>query len=135
MRISSTDRKAWLELSRNEAEPHASFAIECSVEIAHGSFRARNGDVHFFNLEEFAKALDAFVLDRALTPRLEGTYDTRVEFSRPRSKNAVMLSFVIGDAYCGYAATVDYRTAGEFEIGAEYLNDVVAAFRELSRDA
>jgi hypothetical protein len=135
MRIGSTDGKVWLELTRNQAEPHASFAIECSVDVAHGSFRARNSDVHFFNLEEFAKALDAFVLDRTLTPRLEGTYDTRVELSRPRSKNAVMLSFVIGDAYCGYAATVDYRTAGEFEIGAEYLNDVVAAFRELSRDA
>lgn len=135
MRIRPTDDKAWLELSRNGSEAHASFSIECSVDIGHGKFRAKNSDVHFLNAEEFVKTLDAFVLNRKVTPQLNGTYDTSVKFFRPQGKNLIMLSFVIGDAFSGYAATTHYKTEGEFEVNAEYLDELIKNFNELLKPA
>lgn len=135
MRIRSTDEKAWLELSRNGSEAHASFSIECSVDIGHGKFRAKNSDVHFVNAEEFVKTLDAFVLNRELAPQLNGTYDTRIQFFRPRGKNVTMVSFVIGDAFSGHSATTHYKTEGEFEVDAEYLHELVTDFKKLLQQA
>jgi hypothetical protein len=46
-----------------------------------------------------------------------------------------MVSFAIGDAFAGYATTVRFKTEGEFEINAEYLNDLLSRFRELFENA
>ena len=135
VRIKSLDNTAWLAIFRNRDEPHASYSIECSVDIGHGTFDAENSDVHFLNQEEFAKALDAFILDRALAPQLNGTYDTFVKFFRPAGRNSVMVSFAIGDAFSGRSAAARYRTQGEFEVDAEFLNELAAGFAELFKDA
>ena len=131
IRIKSLDNTAWLAIFRNQDEPHASFSIECSVDIGHGVFDAENSDVHFLNQKEFAEALDDFILDRALAPQLDGTYDTFVKFFRPAGRNSVMVNFAIGDAFSGRSAAARYRTEGEFEMDAEYLNGLVAEFAAL----
>lgn len=109
--------------------------MECSVNIAHGNFDAKNGDIHFLNVDEFIQSLDAFILNRGISPQLHGTYDTVVKFFQPTGKTVVMVSFAIGDAYCGKSATVHYRTEGEFEIDAEYLNDIITNFKGLFQNA
>lgn len=135
VRIKSLDNTAWLAIFRNRDEPHASFSLECSVDIGHGTFDAENSDVHFLNPEEFAKALDAFILDRKLAPQLDGTYDSFVRFFQPVGKSGVMVRFAIGDAFSGRSAGARYRTEGEFEMDAEYLNELVAGFVALFQDA
>jgi hypothetical protein len=134
VRIKSADNTAWLAILHNKDEPHASYSIECAVDIGHGAFDAENNDVHFLNQEEFAKAIDAFILDRTLAPQLNGTYDTFVRFFQPSGKNGVMVRFAIGDAYSGRSAA-RYRTEGEFEVDAEYLNELAAGFAALFSDA
>jgi hypothetical protein len=135
MRITSTHGKAWVELSRNGSGAHASFSIACSVDTGHGAFSARNSDVHLLNLEEFVKTLDAFVLRRDLIPRLNGTYDTAVTFFRPQDRNAIMVSFAIGDTFSDYLGPMRYRTEGEFEVSGEVLYELVKDFEKLSAAA
>ncbi len=88
--------------------------------------------MQFLNIEEFVEDLGAFILDRKLVPQLRGTYDTGLKFYQPDGKNIVMVGFIIGDAFAGPSQTVRYRTEGEFEVDAEYLNGLVSGFRKLS---
>ena len=131
MRITATHGKAWVEVSRNGSGVHASFSVACSVDTGHGAFSARNSDVHFLNLEEFTRTLDAFVLRRDLIPRLNGTYDTAITFLRPRDRNAIMAAFAIGDAYSDYLGAMHYKTEGQFEVSGEDLNELVKGFETL----
>jgi hypothetical protein len=135
MRLHSTDRTAWLEITRKAGGEHSPFSVECSVNIVHGRFDAKNSDIHFLNFDEFVNKLDAFILNRAIPAQLHGTYDTIIKFFQPEGKTIVMVSFAIGDAYAGYSSTVHYKTEGEFEINAEYLNDIVKNFRDLFQNA
>lgn len=130
MRIKSIDENAWLEISRNGDEFHSPFLIECSVNLRHGKFSAKNGEVHFLNLEEFVKNLDAFILNRKLTAQLNGTYDVAVKFFQPQDKQIAMVGFVIGDAFTGRSLTTRFKTEGEFEINTELLNDLVRNFKK-----
>jgi hypothetical protein len=132
MRITSIDKKVWLDISRNGDHVHSSFSVESLVDIGHGKFDAKNGDIHFLNFEEFVKNFDAFILNRKLTPQLNGP-ETEIKFSN--MQNAVMVSFVIGDAFSGYSTTVRFKTEGAFEINAEHLNDLLSSFKKLFKNA
>lgn len=130
MRIKSIDGNAWLEISRNGDEFHSPFLVECWVNLRHGKFTAKNTEVHFLNLEEFVKALDAFILNRRLTPQLNGTYDTTVRFFQPADKQIIMMAFVIGDAFTGRSVTTRFHTGGEFEVNAEFINDAARSIKK-----
>lgn len=128
MKIVSVDSKTWISVERHE-DPggYASFEVEAQVDIGHGQFRAWNVDVQFLNLGTFTDELDRFVLDRRLAPRLEGTYDTVLAFSA--SGAAVILTFCVGDAFCG-RKTVEFRLTGAFEIEPGCLTAIGAELRK-----
>ena len=128
MLIKSIDSQSWIEIERSLLEQEYScFSIACKVDIGHGQFTAKNTDVHFVNLKQFVDDLDHFILDRNLSPILEGTYGTSLKFYSP-SSCSLMVSFTIGDAYCGYIETVDFKTSGTFEIEQEYLGNLLSWF-------
>jgi hypothetical protein len=135
MRISSSDGKAWIEIRRNEDDDLPSFSFCGAVNIGYGSFTASNISLTFLNLSEFAEALDVFISQRDLQPFLEGTYGSYLRVWQPRSKNEVMLSFCIGDAFCGWVSTSEFKLQGEFPIEQEMLNSLVLALRSMARDA
>jgi len=133
MRISSSDQHSWIEINfRPDANSgYESFSLEVSVDVGHGQFRGINNDVHFLNIDEFAASLDAFVTDRSLSPCLEGSYDSFIRLSG--TVNDILLEFAIGDAFCGYAKTVQFQVSGAFEIEQEYLLSLIENFRNLAR--
>ncbi|MFN7141149.1 MAG: hypothetical protein ACK4UN_17610 [Limisphaerales bacterium] len=133
MRISSSDGKAWIEISRNDENDFPSFAFACAINIGHGNFAASNSSLTFLNLAEFAEALDKFILQRDIKPSLEGTYDSYLKVWRPNGKNEVMLSFCVGDAFCGWPGTSEFKLHGEFPIEQEALNSLVSGFRYMAR--
>lgn len=134
MRIYSTDKKVYVKLSRDGGDTHSPFSVESSVDISHGRFGAINSDIHFLNHDEFLKEFDAFILNREIVPRLKGTYDTEIRFFQPKDKNIVMVSFAIGDAFSGYTTTVRFKSEGQFEVDAEYLNELLSNFEKLFKD-
>jgi hypothetical protein len=131
MLIKAIDTKAWIEIIRNGKGEHASYTVECSVDIGHGLFGGTNRLIHFINLDEFIKELDMFITDRTRVPKLNGTDDTQITFFRPEGRNCVMVSFTVGDAFSGYSTTVRYKTEGTFEVNSEFLNSFVEEFRNL----
>ncbi|MCL2829947.1 MAG: hypothetical protein FWD77_04315 [Betaproteobacteria bacterium] len=137
MRITSADQHSWMEINSRPDTANSgyeSFSLEASVDIGHGQFRGINNDVHFLNIAEFAASLDAFVTDRSLAPRLEGSYDSFIQLSG--TVNEIILEFRIGDAFCGYARTLEFQVSGAFEINQEYLLSLVENFRNFySHDA
>lgn len=131
MRLQSADGKSCIEIVRNAEGVHSSFTVRSEIEIGHGSFTAENGDVHFLELATFAEALDHFIMERDLSPQLEGTYGTYIKVSKARDMNSVVLAFAIGDAYCGFPVTSVFKLEGSFVIEQEDLNALVDGFRSL----
>ena len=85
----------------------------------------KNIDLHFFDIDNFIAKLDAFILDRSIKPRLDGTYDTYIMFKG--KGNNIFLSLNIGSAYCG-TETYSYAIKGTFEVAQESLNNIVNGF-------
>jgi hypothetical protein len=104
--------------------------VEASIN--NGRFYGRNNDIYFLNIDEFAASLDAFVTDRSLSPRLEGTYDSFICIYG--KANQVFLEFVIGDAFCVRPKTVQFRISGAFEFEQEYLLTLVKNFQGFAKN-
>jgi hypothetical protein len=132
MRIISRDARCSIDVTRHDDGAYSSFAVSCAVDIGHGRFNGANEDVHFLNLREFVGHLDAFILDRTVTPTLSGTYESSIRLWSPADHRlVVMLDFAIGDAYAGTPFPVKYRMEGQFEIDQDMLNSILQGFREL----
>lgn len=135
MKILSSDSKQWIEVKRFVDDDYSSYELGVSIDVGHGHFTGRNKDIQFLNLKEFIENLDSFILSRELKPRLEGTYDSFVEFYSPKNKNSIMVNFCVGDAYAGYPETAMYGLKGSFEFNVEYLNDVLEKFKAFEENA
>jgi hypothetical protein len=130
MKISSVDNNCSITIERTgDPGGYAGFQMEVRVDIGHGQFYAKNGDVQFLKLEEFVSEFDRFILDRNRTPRLEGTYDTYLAFSA--SGPAVVLQYRLGDAHCG-RKTVHFYQSGEFEVEQGHLLQYLSGFQALA---
>jgi hypothetical protein len=131
MKIFSSDKKSWLsiEVVSDDEHGYSSFSMESLVDIGHSSFQGRNSDLHFFGIDDFVAQLSAFVMDRRIQPRLEGTYDSFLMFKG--SASHVSVSFCIGSAYCG-AETYSYVMSGAFEVEQENLASIVSDLSKFS---
>jgi hypothetical protein len=134
MKIYAKDHPSWIEINRlvDEANQYSSYEISAVIDIIHGKFTAKNIDVHFINAVEFQSVFKQFITNRSLVPRLEGTYDTYLEFVG--KSNSVILRFKIGDAFCG-TETTDYSLVGGFEVSQESLLNIKREIAEVTIDA
>jgi hypothetical protein len=130
MKIISIDRKSWIEVKQHNDGSYSSFEVEVSIDIGHGFFSGKNIDIQFLNINTFIEELDSFILNRERTPRLEGTYDSFIEFSCPNNKRSLIVNFAVGDAYAGYSKTADYNLKGGFDVDQEYLQEVLGNFKK-----
>ena len=132
MRITSTDSKAWVEITPGKSS--LSFTIECMVIGGESTLHGKNADLYLQNIEAFATDLDKFILDRNLRPQLNGVYGPCLEFYRSKTNaTAVMVRFIVVDDSSAYAENVEFKTTGAFEINAEFLNEYVSGFEELAK--
>jgi len=136
LRITSIDSRAWVEITPGKSE--LSFSIECMIDRGEGLFRGeslfhgKNTDFHFLNIEEFISDLDKFILERNISPKLNGVYGPCLEFYRSTKRTtAVMVHFSVGDDSSAYSDNVEFKTSGTFEINSEFLNDYLKDFNEL----
>ncbi|ABD81592.1 hypothetical protein [Saccharophagus degradans] len=128
MKIVSSDNKFWVELVKVEDEyGYSAFSIYGYADLGHSKFEAKNNDVHLLNLPEFISKFDRFILDRTLVPKLEGTYDSYLEFKCVGSP--VILTYNIGSAYCG-TTNSEFGFTGSFEVEQEYLNTLLLELQE-----
>ena len=120
MKIYSINNHSLIEVNQftDIENNYSSFVLSVAIDIEHGEFSAKNTDVHFFNIDEFNSNFDDFISNRELNPKLEGTYDSFIEFSAYR--NRVYVHFKIGDSYCG-SKIVNYSLEGSIEISQENL--------------
>ena len=135
MRITSTDANSWFEVEQHGDEDYRSFVVRASVNLGHGRFSGENIDVHFSLLRQFTADLDRFILDRQLRPSLAGTYGSSLTFWKGKTLNDVLFSFVIGDAFCGYSVTSEYKIEGTFQLDQETLHSLVVFFKGCHADA
>jgi hypothetical protein len=130
MRITSIDSKAWVEITPGNSE--FSFSIECMADRGQSLFHGKSTDFHFLNIEEFISDLNKFILDRNISPKLNGIYGPCLEFYRSKNQTtAVMAHFSVGDDSSAYSENVEFKTTGTFEINSEFLNDYLSGFKEL----
>src|SRR5262245_5785305 len=134
MKILSKDRRCWISVERPAgAHQHAPFTLEVSVQIGHGHFHARNGDVHWTNAQEFSKDLDKFMTNRGPRPRLiSAACDSFVGFSG--SPTSVILEFAVSDAFCG-DRTHRYVLRGSFDVEQDRLLSIIDEFIALMKEA
>lgn len=133
MKISSRSGNDWISISIG-CDTQGYSSIEMEAFLTHGisSFHAKQLDLQFFKISQFVDALDKFITDRSLMPKLEGTYDSFLSFRAIGS--TVRLEFAIGDEISSKAPTV-YCLRGAFDIDQSYLNDYVRDFRLLAHAA
>jgi hypothetical protein len=130
MRITSTDSKAWVEITRGNSK--FSFSIECMADRGQSLFHGKNSDFHFLNIDEFIIDLNKFILDRNISPKLNGIYGPCLEFSRSKKQTTtVVVYFSVSDDSSAYSENVEFKTMGTFEINSEFLNDYLRGFKEL----
>lgn len=131
MKIFSSDTRSWLRIERTKTGEYVGFEVEARIDVGHGRFHVQNDDVQWLNVADFAAELETFVLNRSVSPRLEGTYDS---FLKIRAfSNLVNMEFAIGDTFCGNR-THEYLFEGSFEIDQETLGRLVREFEALSND-
>ena len=129
MKIASNDNRSCLLLEKIEYENgYSSISVEANIDLTHSSFQGANTDIHFQGIEDFVAKLDAFVMDRSIQPRLEGTYDSFIKLKG--ISNRVVLSFNVGSAFCG-TDTFNYGVQGSFEVDQGDLNEIVSGFKRL----
>lgn len=126
MKIEAIDGKSWIAIARVPGNDWPSFRIDAAVDIGHAAFSATNPDVALLRLPEFAARLDAFVLDRTLTPVLEGAYDTEIRFRA--EGRTVSVAFRIG----GETPRQAHALTGGFEIAEGALLPLAQAARALA---
>ncbi len=126
MKIISIDGNQSIEIIMYHDQYYTSFSMNVSVDIKHGRFTGENIDLQFLNLHTFVRTLEMFIMDKKVIPKLEGTYDSFIEFVQIPNGN-ILLNFTIGDAYCGYSNTVDYSLSGSFEFSPKALNQILDA--------
>lgn len=132
MKLTSEDRQCWIAIeAMADPDGYCGFAVEAHADIGHGQFCAKNADVQFLNLAQFVAEFDRFLLDRSLSPRLEGTYGCYLAFSA--AGNSVTVQYGIGDAFCG-KRTVYFQQSGAFEMAQENLLPILADFRRIVAD-
>ena len=108
MKIHSADNNCIITIEHNiDLNGYSGFQVDVHADIRHGKFDAKNMDVQFLNLDEFASEFDKFILDRSHIPHLEGTYDTYFTFTAHGA--AVILKYQLGDAFCGQKTSYFYR--------------------------
>lgn len=134
MKIYAADHHSWIEINRfvDEANGYINYDLSVFIDIQHGQYTTKNKDAHLLNIEEFNSEFDRFITNRSLRPKLEGTYDSYLEFAG--ISNNVILRFKIMDAFCGIE-TVDYIFEGAFEVSQESLLSIHSQFVELTFDA
>ena len=130
MRIIGKDNRCWLSIEHWGDDGYSAFEIEAHVEIGHGEFHSKNIDVQLLKLGEFVSEFNRFIMDRSLSPRLEGTYDSHICFREVGVE--VVLEFAIGDATTIGNNTIFYRQTGAFIVDQEYLTETFRSFRSLS---
>ncbi len=124
MKIVSIDSNQSVEIITYQDQYYTSFSMNVSVDIKHGKFTGENIDLQFLNLQTFVQTLEMFITDKTVIPKLEGIYDSFIEFVQIPNGN-ILLNFTIGDAYCGYSNTVDYSLSGSFEFSPNTLNQIL----------
>lgn len=129
MRIIGDDKRSWLSIERWEDGGYSAFAMEAHVEIGHGEFHSKNIDVQLLQIDKFVSEFDCFILDRSLSPRLNGTYDSYICFRGVGAQ--VVLEFEIGDATTIGSKTVFHRQTGAFIVDQEFLTEILRSFRSL----
>jgi hypothetical protein len=132
MRISSTDSKSWIEIQRNKDDDFPSFQFRAAIDIEHGTFSACNSSLAFLNLRKFAEEVDQFILHRELRPFLEGTYESYLKL-RQTDSNEILITFCIGDTFCGCKSTDEFRLHGSFPIEQDILTTLASEFMSLSK--
>jgi len=124
MRISSANTDSWIDIKYNGEN---SFTVQVHIDIGHGRFDATNVDVNWLHYRQFVSEFDNFILDRSLTPRLEGTYNTFLAFSGHAHR--IMLEYRLGDGYYGDTPPEEHYQSGTFEMNQESLLQILAEFR------
>ncbi len=104
------------------------FCLAVEVDIGHGRFSGYNADLYFLNPQPFVCALDEFIWQRSLSPRLEATYDSSITFTAVG--RAVVVQYTLGDTYCG-EPTFEHRLTGGFNVAEAALLGYLADFRSL----
>ncbi|NOY00979.1 MAG: hypothetical protein GXP30_14820 [Verrucomicrobia bacterium] len=129
LKLESGDRKSWVEVRPHNNDPgvYSACAMEAVADLGRGRFQGLNGDVFFMRFEKFCDEFDRFILDRSLSPTLEGEYDSYLSFSA--EGNRVIFSFCVGDD----SAEEAYRLRSSFEIEGERLNGLNDYFRALGQ--
>lgn len=100
--------------------------MEVVVDLGGGRFQGLNRDVFFSGFEKFCDEFDHFILDRSLTPRLEGSYDSFLSFSG--KGNSIDFAFCVGDY-----GTEDHRLSSSFTIEGDRLNELTSYFRDFAK--
>lgn len=131
MKIISLNKKFFIEIKNNIENDFPSFKVLAEIDINHGVFSAKNNDLALLNINEFRGDLDAFIINRELQPRLEGTYDSFIEFSKGTEITKARIKFAIGDAYSGFTKTVNFLFTGEFEIEIESISKLLRELKAL----
>lgn len=129
MKIYSIDRKSWISITTwVDEHQYRGTTIEASVELGLSRFHGKNIDIHLLSTKEFLAELDRFILDRDVRPRLEGTYESFIEFYGDASH--IFLNFRIGDLECGKHNQAFSLCAG-FEIDQDQIQGILASFSEV----
>ena len=128
MKIHSVNKKSWFAVKTVKNDSYTAVSVEVQIDIGHGTFNAKNIDIHFLNLGVFTSELDHFITDRSILPQLNGTYDSFIEISG--SVSHVFIKFCIGDVDCG-AKTHQYSLSGSFEIDQEHLASFIKMMKSI----
>ncbi len=131
MKITSVDHAHYIEILHIGNNEYSSFKITTSVDIVHGSFFGKNIDVHFLNFPDFIKKLGGFLVHRNLVPKLDGTYDSHIQFYQPVNLPLIIVDFSLGDAQVSHNKKLEYSLRGQFEISPDSLQQIIEDFRKL----
>ena len=128
MKIKSIDNQSWIELTQNPDDDWLSFCMTVSIDLGHSVFTGSNFNLCLLNLTKFFEDFSKFILDRQLTPKLEGTYNSYLSFSY--QNEVVIVRFSLGDCFSG-TIPIDYAMTGGFEITEASLLVIEREFKIL----
>lgn len=128
MRLVSTDNQSELTITVVEDEHgYKASSLTAQISLGHSEFKGSNSDINFLNLPDFIRDLDAFILNRKIEPKLNGTYGSYILFRGTNTSVAII--FKIGGAFCG-TDTYNYSVTGTFEIDQGQLGEIVNELRK-----
>jgi hypothetical protein len=97
-----------------------------------GRFAGENNSVHFFNIDDFKTALEAFLKARQGSATLRAPDDCELEFFRWNTKGDIGVRFAIGTRFTEGEAT-DYSklvASGAFKLQSELAEQAAAQLLE-----